>query len=57
MRTLIQVVWHHLDGDGINHMQTGLAAHQLILYQIIRKAGGAAFPADRLSGVIKNLTI
>ncbi|CAH0300525.1 hypothetical protein SRABI106_03760 [Rahnella aquatilis] len=57
MRTLIQVVWHHLNRHGINHVQTVLTTHQLVLDQIVGKAGCAAFPADWLTGVVENLTV
>src|SRR5471030_1810019 len=57
MRTFVQVVWHHLNRNGIDDVQPRLAALQLILYQIISETGSAALPADRLAGVVQHLTI
>ena len=57
VRTLIQVVWHHRNRNGVNHMQTRGAALQFILNQIVSKGFRATLPANRLTGIIQHLAI
>ncbi len=57
MRTLVEVVRHQVDGDAVDDLQAVGAAFQARLQQIIREVRGAAFPADRLTGLIDDLAV
>ena len=57
MRTLVEVVRHQVDGDAVDHFQAVGTAFQARLQQIVGKFRGAAFPADRLTGLVNDLAI
>ena len=57
MRTLVEVVRDEVDGDAIDDLQTVRAALQARLQQVVGKFRGAAFPADRLAGLIDDLAV
>lgn len=57
MRTLVEVVRDEVDGDAVDNLQTVRAALQARLQQVVGKFRGATFPADRLAGLIDDLTV
>ena len=57
MRTLIQVVWHQINGHTVDNVQAAGAFFHPRLQQIVGKALGAPLPANGFAGVIDNLSV
>ncbi|EHC33185.1 hypothetical protein LTSEALA_4460 [Salmonella enterica subsp. enterica serovar Alachua str. R6-377] len=57
MRAFIKVVRHQINGDAVNNTQAVTAAFEPRFQQVIRECRGAAFPANRLAGIVEDLTI
>ncbi|MNT03085.1 hypothetical protein D3C72_1376050 [compost metagenome] len=57
MRTLVEVIRHQVDGHAVDNFQAVAAAFQTRFQQVIGERGGAAFPANRLPGLVNDLPV